>query len=492
MHATAPSDYDVLIVGAGISGIGMATQLVRQCPQLSFRVIERRAAIGGTWDLFRYPGVRSDSDMFTLGYGHTPWTEAESIAEAGKIRRYLARVVADNGIAGRITFDTTVASADWDSHAARWTLSTSGPDGQPGALRGRFLFIGAGYYDYDHPHDAAIPGLDSFAGEVIHPQFWPAGFDHAGKRIVVIGSGATAATVVPALAESAAHVTMLQRTPTYYIIRPARDGIANALRRLFGERLGYALTRIKNTRLQDMFIRRSRRQPEAVRDFLEGQVRDELGAAYDPRAFSPPYDPWDQRVCLVPDADLFAAIRDGRADVVTGTIERVEPDGVRLADGRLIAADAIVTATGLRLATLGKIAVSLDGAPVDFSQRYYYRNCMFSNVPNLAALFGYLNAAWTLRVDMVSDWLCRLFNQMEAWDAEVVTPVLADDHDLVDDDPFWGFTSGYLERGRQLIPKSATTAPWRLSMDYFADRAEMREAPIDDGILRFERARETA
>jgi monooxygenase len=474
---------DVIIVGAGISGIGMAAHLVRDCPGKSFLMLDRRTRPGGTWDLFRYPGIRSDSDMYTLGFAFEPWREDRTIAEGGRILAYLDKVVADHDLGSRMRFSQKVISADWDSKAALWRLKTEDSE-----FTCRFLFLGSGYYDHDNPHDAALPGLESFGGTVIHPQFWPEGFDHAGRRIVVVGSGATAVTLVPNLADRAAHVTMLQRTPTWFIQRPAKDGFANLLRRLLPDRWAYALVRWRNTFMQDWLFRRCRANPEGMGEFLGGQVRDALGPAWSEKDFTPPYGPWEQRLCLVPDGDLFAAIRSGRASVATGEIDHVEKDGVRLKDGRLIEADTIVTATGLRLAIAGKIAISLDGEAVNFAERWYYRNAMFSGLPNFAALFGYLNAGWTLRVDIVAEWLTRLFNQMDAWGVDVVTPVLPDgplpeEHNIFDD-----FSSGYLQRGRNLMPRSARSGPWRISMDYLADRRELREAPIDDGNLHFARS----
>jgi monooxygenase len=326
---------------------------------------------------------------------------------------------------------------------------------------------------------------------VIHPQSWPERTDYAGKRVVVIGSGATAVTLVPAMAESAAHVTMLQRTPSWYLVMPSRDRLSNLVRKVLPAGWAHRLIRFKNAVLQAMFVGRSRRKPDQVKRFLRRQLRTELGPAYRAADFTPPYDPWEQRLCLVPDGDLFKAIKAGRAGIVTGRIERVESQGILLDDGQLLPADVIVTATGLKLSFLGKIALSLDGQPVDITQHFYYRNCMFSNVPNLSALFGYLAAGWTLRVDLVSEYLCRLIRQMDAWDMQLVTPVLAEGQALEADDVFGAFSSGYLERGRHLIPRSAKAAPWRISMDYLADRRELRERPIDDGVLRFERRSQT-
>ncbi len=478
---------DVLIVGAGLSGIGMAIQLAAKCPGKRYAILERRERLGGTWDLFRYPGIRSDSDMYTLGFESEPWTDEKAIAEGATIRDYLERIVDERGLRPHLRLGTKVLAADWDSKAGLWTLSLAGADGRPATLQTRFLYMGSGFYDYDAPYDAAIPGLDDFAGQVVHPQFWPEQLDYAGKRVLVIGSGATAATVLPAMAQTAAHVTLLQRTPSWYFALPARDGIANFLRRILPAKVAYALTRMKNIAVQRFVFRRARTKPEKTKQFLRKHLTQQLGPDYNRADFSPPYDPWEQRMCLVPDGDFFQALRSDKADIVTGAIDRVDQSGVRLEDGRHIAADIIVTATGLNLAVLGKVAIGIDGVPVNFAEHFFYRNCMYSNVPNFASLFGYLNAAWTLRVDIVADWLCRLLNQMDAWGVDVVTPHLPEDHGLEPVDAFGLFSSNYIKRASHLAPKSSTTAPWRLSMDYTADRREMRDAPIDDGVLRFAR-----
>ncbi len=479
---------DLLIVGAGISGIGMAAHLGERCPGKTYAILERRERIGGTWDLFRYPGIRSDSDMFTLGFACEPWRDKRAIAPGETIRDYLDGVADRRGITEHTRFGRTVLRADWDTAASLWTVEMADASGAVSQLSARFLYLGSGYYDYDTPHQASIPGLGDFGGMTIHPQFWPEHVDYTGKKIVVIGSGATAVSLVPALAQKAGHVTMLQRTPTWYIVRPTRDGLANLAARILPARWAHALNRTKNALMQHTFVQRSRSRPEAVKAFLHHQLEQELGPDFDRTDFTPPYAPWNQRLCLVPDGDLFKAMKAGTASIATGEIETVDATGIVLKDGQRIDADIIVTATGLRLAVLGKIAVSLDGVPVDFSERFYYRNCMFSNVPNFAALFGYLGAGWTLRVDLVADWLCRLFNQMDAWHVDVATPHLPEDHALTEIDAFGQFSSGYLERGKHLVPRSASEAPWRISMDYWNDRTEMPNAPIDDGHMRFERS----
>ncbi|MEO0032402.1 MAG: hypothetical protein RIS94_2160 [Pseudomonadota bacterium] len=480
-------DVDVAIVGAGISGIGMAAHMQKICPGRSYAIIERREAIGGTWDLFRYPGVRSDSDMHTLGFGFEPWRHEKAIADGESILDYLNRIADERDIRRHVRFGTKVLSADWDSESGQWLLATEDAQGLPGRMTARWLYLGAGYYDYDDPYEAPIEGKADFAGDLIHPQFWPQNYDYAGKRVVVIGSGATAVTLVPSMADKAAHVTMLQRTPTWYIIRPAKDGLANFLRKVLPAGVAYALTRFKNVRLQNLLFKRSRGTPEQVKQFLTDKVKAELGDKYDAQAFTPPYNPWEQRLCLVPDADLFRAIREGKASVVTDRIDRIDATGVKLQSGQHIDADVIVTATGLKMAMAGKIAVRVDGAPVNFADHFYYKGCMFSNVPNLSVVFGYLNASWTLRADIDADYVCRVLNAMAAKRADVATPVLAANHGLVEDNVY-DFSSGYIQRAMDLLPRSATDMRWRLNQDYVADKAWMRADPIEDGVLRLEPA----
>ncbi|MEY4159397.1 MAG: hypothetical protein RLZZ136_18 [Pseudomonadota bacterium] len=477
--------FDVVIVGAGISGIGMAAHLVQSCPDKRIVILDRRAQLGGTWDLFRYPGIRSDSDMYTLGYRFAPWREEETIASGDRILAYLKRVTDENGLASHMRFGQHVTSANWDSKAGLWQLQTQQGNGPTQTITARFVMMGTGYYDHDAPHDAALPGLSDFAGTVIHPQFWPDALDHTGKRVVIIGSGATAVTLVPSLAKSAAHVTMLQRTPTWYLVRPSRDTLANRLRRWLPEKWAYALVRARNVRMQDFLFKRAHTNPAGVAAYLKALLKSELGEAFNEADFTPPYGPWEQRMCLVPDGDMFKAMKQGKASIVTGAIGKIVADGIELTDGRKIDADIIVTATGLKLATIGKIAISLDGQSVDVAQQFWYRNCMLSNVPNFAAMFGYLNAGWTLRVDIVADWLCRLLKQMDTQQMAVCTPTLPDDHGLTECQPFDIFSSGYLQRGKDQMPRNATTAPWRIHMDYRTDKAELDRAPIADGWMQF-------
>ena len=477
------SHLDLLIVGAGISGISMAAHMQKLCPGLSFAMLERRDNLGGTWDLFRYPGVRSDSDMHSLGFRFEPWIHDKAIADGDAIREYLHRVVATRGIDRHIRFGTKVISADWRSADAQWHVMVEDAHGWH-ELTARFLYLASGYYDYDDPYDAQLPGIGRFGGRVLHPQFWPQDLDYAGTRVLVVGSGATAVTIVPAMADEAAHVTMLQRTPTWMAAGPSRDMLANRLRKWLPGPLAYWIVRQKNIRLRHLFFTKAREQPDKVAAYLTDKLREQLGEAYSEQHYQPPYAPWDQRLCLVPDSDFFEAAKAGKASIATGEIEAFETDGVRLKSGEKLPADIVVTATGLRLALGGKIAVSLDGETVNWAERWFYRGCMFSNVPNLAIVFGYLNASWTLRADNNADYVCRLLNRMADKRAEVVVPYLPEDHGLEEADIIV-FSSGYLQRARSLMPMSAATLPWRLNQDYLADCRDFRKRPVDDGVLRF-------
>ena len=487
MLATPP-DFDVLIVGAGISGIGMAAHMESKAPHHTYAILDRRDNLGGTWDLFRYPGIRSDSDMHTLGFDFEPWRHEKSIADAPAILDYLDHIVDERGIRQHMRLGHKVISADFRHDEARWHVEIELTDGSRTRMTANFLYLGSGYYDYDEPYD---PGFDfgEFEGQVIHPQFWPEDLDYAGKRVVVIGSGATAVTIVPSMAKDAAHVTMLQRTPTWMFARPAKDAIANFLRKILPENLAYRITRFKNIRMQDYAFKMARDKPQKVKDALYTKIEEALGPDYDKASFTPPYNPWDQRLCLVPDQDLFEAMKAGKADIVTGHIANFEKGGVRLTDGQFLPADIVVTATGLKLAVAGKIAISVDGEPVAFNQRFYYKGCMFSNLPNLAVVFGYLNASWTLRADINSDYVCRVLEHMRKTGATIATPVLTPEGEaaIVEDDVF-DFSSGYIQRGKHIMPRNSVSYPWRLNQEYIADRKRMKRDPLTDGILTFTRA----
>ena len=486
------TDFDVLIVGAGISGIGMAAHMTAKSPNRSYAIVERRDNLGGTWDLFRYPGIRSDSDMHTLGFDFEPWRHEKSIADAPAILDYLDRIVDERGIRENIRFGHKVLAADWNGAQARWNVTVETGDGDRKTLTANWLYLGSGYYDYDEPYD---PGFDfgEFEGQVIHPQFWPDDLDYAGKKVIVIGSGATAVTIVPSMADKAAHVTMLQRTPTWMFSRPAKDAVANFLRKILPEETAYKITRWKNIKLQDFGFKRARTKPDKMGEMLHKRIRKSLGEDADLTPFTPPYNPWDQRLCLVPDDDLFQALKRDKASIVTGHIAKFEKGGVRLESGEFLEADIVVTATGLKLAVAGKIDVSVEGQPVDFAQRYYYKGCMFSNLPNLAVVFGYLNASWTLRADINSDYVCRVLNHMEKVGADIAEPVLTPQQEAaIEEDDIFDFSSGYIQRSKHIMPKNAVEYPWRLNQEYVVDRKRMADDPVTDGLLQFRNAEDDA
>ena len=473
---------DVLIVGAGISGIGMAVHLRDKCPGKSFALVERRDDIGGTWNLFQYPGIRSDSDMHTLGFNFEPWTEQKAIADGPSIMKYLHRIKDKHDLEKHIHFGHKVLSASWSSDNACWTVVAEKSDGSTAQMQANFLYMSSGYYDYDNPHDAQIEGLEKFEGDVIHPQFWPKDYDYSGKKVVVIGSGATAVTIVPVMAEKAEHVTMLQRTPTWYFIRDAKDHLANFMRKIMPDSWAYKITRFKNVHLQNIGFRTARDKPQKMIKKLEKPLKKELGDKYQKEDYTPPYGPWEQRLCLVPDSDMFKAIKAGKADVKTGHIDTVTADGIALKSGEKLAADILVTATGLRLAVAGKVAFEVDGEAINFHDHFYYKGCMFSDIPNMAVVFGYLNASWTLKADIVSEYVCKLLNHMDATSTRIANPVL--DRKLEEEDLF-DFSSGYIKRGLPLLPKTSTEYPWKLTQDYLLERKLLTKEPVDDGVIRF-------
>jgi len=473
---------DVLIVGAGISGIGAAVHLQKHCPQRSFLILEGRAAIGGTWDLFRYPGIRSDSDMYTLGFNFKPWTQGKAIADGGAILEYLDETVTEYGLADRLRFDHKVSEAAWDSATARWTLRVQHA-GEELQLTCNFLYMCSGYYDFNAGYTPDFPGREKFAGQFVHPQHWPEGLDYRGKRVLVIGSGATAMTLVPNMAREAREVVMLQRSPTYVVSRPATDRLANRLRRYLPAMLAYQLIRWRNVLLQMFFFNIARLRPEKFSDRLLGMVRQEVGAEAVAKHFTPSYRPWQQRLCLVPDSDLFKAIRAGKARMVTDQIETFTPEGIRLQSGEQLNADIIVSATGLKLLLLGGMQLSVDGRAVDLADTFAYKGMMFSGVPNMAVAFGYTNASWTLKADLTSEYVCRLLNHMQAQHKTVVTPQLADPG--MQPMPWLDFTSGYVARARDRLPKQGMHLPWRLYQNYIKDLLLLRFSKLEDGVLRF-------
>ena len=480
-------DVDVLIVGAGISGIGAAVHLQDKCPGTTYAIVERRERIGGTWDLFRYPGIRSDSDMHTLGYNFKPWTEAKAIADGPSIRRYVRETAAEHGVESHIHFGHEVTAASWDSASATWCVSARTSAGEV-QFKANFLFMCSGYYDYDNAYLPEEWNLTDYEGTVVHPQHWPQDLDYSGKRVLVIGSGATAMTLVPAMADKAAHVTMLQRSPTYVVSRPAQDKIANLLRRILPDRWAYALTRLKNTEMQNYFYNKTRTEPEKVRESLLGMVRKGLKDGYDvEKHFTPSYNPWDQRLCLIPDNDLYAALNESKASVVTDQIERFTAQGVELKSGETLDADIIVTATGLNLLMLGGARFTVDGESVDVSKRFTYKGMMFSDVPNMVQSFGYINASWTLRADITCEYVCRLINHMRKTGKRVCVPRLREeDAQMPSRDWITDFSAGYMRRSMHEMPRQGDRDPWVNTQDYRRDKKMIRKAPLEDGVLRFE------
>ncbi|WP_433300208.1 flavin-containing monooxygenase [Actinoplanes sp. CA-030573] len=471
---------DVVIVGAGLSGIGAAYRLQTECPGKSFLILEGRDVSGGTWDLFRYPGVRSDSDMFTLGYPFRPWRHRRAIASGETILRYVRETSRAYDIDRKIRFGRRVVSARWSTEDAAWTVRT----GNGETYECSFLYLCTGYYRYSAGHDAGFPGRADFTGRVVHPQHWPDDLDHAGKRVVVIGSGATAVTLVPAMAETAEHVTMLQRSPTYMI--NLANGDAGAGARPMSRAVA-RLVRTRNVLGTALLYQASRRWPARMGGFLRRQVAGQLppGVPVDPH-FTPAYAPWDQRLCVVPDGDLFAAMRSGTASVVTGTIETFTEKGVRLTDGTELEADIIVTATGLTMVALGEIEVDVDGDRVASGRVGVYKGMMLEGVPNLAWCVGYVNASWTLRADLTSRYVCRLLNYMERHRIEITTPVVPPGTALLDE-PAMALSSGYVRRAAGVLPRQGGRRPWRMSSNYLTDMPAMRFGRIDDGNVRFAR-----
>ena len=485
LAAAAP--LDVLIVGAGISGISAASHLHRLCPEKTYRIVEARKDIGGTWDLFRYPGIRSDSDMYTFGFDFKPWTNPKAISDGPSIKTYLREAVDENQVSARIDFERRVLRAAWDSGSASWAVTAETADGAEVTYQARMLFMCSGYYNYEQGHIPHFEGQDEFRGQLIHPQHWPEDLDYSGKHVVVIGSGATAVTLVPAMAETAASVTMVQRSPTWVASLPARDAIANFMNAVLPASWAYRFTRWRNIHLQNILYRRARNKPRQTGEALLKRARKYLGESFDvEKHFKPDYDPWTQRLCLVPDADLFHAIRDGKASVVTGKIDRLLPAGLRMADGQEIKADIIVSATGLEMQALGGVEFTLDGVRLDPSQHFLYQGMMISDVPNLVQTFGYINASWTLRADLNSKFFCGLLGKMDEKQANTVIPRLrAGEKDMPAREMISGFNPGYMQRGLARFPRQGDHAPWVNTQNFVQDRKMLSNGPSEDGVLQF-------
>ena len=481
---SAPEHVDVLIVGAGLSGVGAARHLQDRRPRDSYAILEARGAIGGTWDLFRYPGIRSDSDMYTLGYRFKPWTGPQALADGPAILRYVREAAREAGIEQHIRFGHKVVRADWSSADTRWTITAQCTGtGEIVRLTAGFLYCCSGYYRYDEGHTPTFPGRERFAGAVVHPQRWPQDLDYAGQRIVVIGSGATAVTLVPALAQTAGHVTMLQRSPSYVVSVPPEDPIAGAVRKVLPERIAYPLLRWKNVALTSALYKLSRRYPDRIRALLRKGVERQLPAGYAVDThFKPRYDPWDQRLCVVPGGDLFRAIRHGQASIVTDTIETLTERGIRLTGGEELEADIVVTATGLSLLAFGGMELVVDGVPVHLPDTMAYKSLMLSDVPNFAYALGYTNQSWTLKADLTAEYVCRLLDHMER--AGVAAAVPARDA-RVPPVPLINLRSGYVQRARNQFPTQGASAPWKVHMDYARDLLMLRRGSVTGGMRFF-------
>lgn len=494
MQESTSNYHDVVIIGAGLSGIGAACHLRAELPDIDFVILEGRERMGGTWDLFRYPGIRSDSDMHTLGYRFKPWKDAKAIADGPAILQYIRETASEHDIEGRIRYRQRLIKAEWSSEDCVWTLNVeSGENRESRQIRCRFLLMCAGYYSYEHGHTPDFPGRERFAGPIVHPQAWPEDLDYSGKRVVVIGSGATAVTLLPELAKSAAHVTMLQRSPTYMIAFPDEDIIANVLGKILPERLAYRITRWKNIRLQAFIFRTARTRPRFARWLLVGHARRTLGPDYDvDKHFNPRYDPWEERLCLIPNSDLFETIRSGRASVVTDRIESFTESGILLESGESIEADIIVTATGLDIVVLGGVEFHVDGKRVEFPKTYTYKGVMIEGVPNMISTFGYINASWTLRADLIARFSCRVLGHMQETGSRQCVPVVRTEDEGMAAQPWvTGFSSGYLQRVMDQLPKQGDREPWLNSQNYFEDREKFLKGALDDGTLRFEGAART-
>jgi monooxygenase len=476
---------DVLIVGAGLSGIGAGCHLQADCPGKTYAVLQARDCIGGTWDLFRYPGVRSDSDMYTLGYSFRPWTQARSIADGSSILNYVRQTAADHGVDGKIRFNHRVVRAEWSTADARWTVDAFRADTQETVrLSCSFLFMCSGYYRYDEGYTPDFQGTERFVGRIVHPQHWSEDIDYAGKRVVVIGSGATAVTLVPSMARSAAHVTMLQRSPSYIVSLPAEDPIAGMLRRFLPAKVSYPIIRWKNVLLTMLSFQLSRHRPRMMKALVRRGIERQLPAGYDiDTHFNPSYDPWDQRLCLVPNGDLFDVIGDGRASVVTDHIDTFTEKGLRLVSGAELEADVVVTATGLNLLALGGMQIAVDGRDIALSETMSYKGMMLSGVPNMAFAVGYTNASWTLKCDLTCEYVCRLLNRMDEHGYRQCMPQNRDPAVL--ERPFIDFSSGYVLRSIDQFPKQGSKAPWRLHQNYPLDILNLRFGSIEDGAMEF-------
>lgn len=478
---------DILIVGAGISGVGLAAHLSKQCPNRSFEIIERRESFGGTWDLFKYPGIRSDSDMSTFGFNFKPWQKASVLADGSSIKGYLSEVIDEYKLKQKIHFQHRVISANYDSQSHKWSVVIEDDKQKQQTWVANFVFGCTGYYNYDQGFQPEFPNQSDFKGTFIHPQHWPENFNYAGKKVVIIGSGATAITLVPAMAKGGAgHVTMLQRSPTYIASIPSVDMIYDKMRKVLPEDVAYKLTRARNIGVQRAVYAVAQKQPKLLRKFLLKSIEMQLKGKVDMKHFTPDYNPWDQRLCVVPDGDLFKILREGRASIETDQIEKFTETGIQLKSSKHLDADIIVSATGLNIQILGGIKATIDGQPLNTSQHMLYRGVMVSDVPNMAMIIGYINASWTLKVDIASEYICKLINHMDKNGYDQVIPQ-GDATELMEDTVMGSLSSGYIARAADVMPKQGKHAPWKVSNNYLADRKELKQASFDDGVLKFEK-----
>ena len=477
---------DILIIGAGISGIGLAVHLSKNCPQRQFEILERRDSFGGTWDLFKYPGIRSDSDMSTFGYNFKPWGKEKVLASGPEIKSYLSDVIRENHLNEKIHYQHRVLSANYDSSKQKWIVEIEDSNHKKQTWSANFVLGCTGYYNYDQGYAPQFPQQQDFKGQLIHPQHWPENLDYSGKKVVIIGSGATAITLVPSLVKGgAAHVTMLQRSPTYIATVPAIDFIYEQTRKFMPEDLAYKFTRGRNIGMQRGIYLLAQKYPNLVRRLLLKGVELQLKGKVDMKHFTPNYAPWDQRLCVVPDGDLFKALREGRASVATDQIEKFTASGIQLKSGQHLDADIVVSATGLEIQILGGVKGSIDGKPMDTSKHMLYQGVMVSDVPNMAMIIGYINASWTLKVDVAAEYICRLINYMDKKGyAEVIA--VTDKAEMLQDTVMGSLSAGYIARAADIMPKQGRHAPWSVSNNYLADRKNLKEAKFNDGVLQFQ------
>ncbi|OTG67446.1 flavin-containing monooxygenase [Acinetobacter silvestris] len=476
---------DILIVGAGISGLGTAAHLTKNCPQRQFEIIERRESFGGTWDLFKYPGIRSDSDMSTFGFNFKPWQKSNVLADGASIKGYLSEVVDEFKLKQKIHFKHRVLSANYDSSISKWVVQIEDNNQKQQTWIANFVLGCTGYYNYDQGFQPDFPNQEAFKGQMIHPQHWPENLDYAGKKVVIIGSGATAITLVPAMAKGGAeHVTMLQRSPTYIASIPSVDFVYDKMRKILPEDVAYKLTRARNIGMQRGIYALAQKQPRLLRKLLLKSMEMQLKGKVDMKHFTPTYNPWDQRLCVVPDGDLFKTLRSGKASVETDQIEQFTETGIQLKSGKHLDADIIVSATGLEIQILGGIKATIDGKPLNTSKHMLYQGVMVSDVPNMAMIIGYINASWTLKVDIAADYICRLINYMDKKGYDVVIPQ-GDATELLEDTVMGSLSSGYIARAIDVMPKQGKHAPWKVTNNYLADRKELKHASFEDDVLKF-------